>query len=187
VRRSKSLPFGGKVDDDAFEDLAEVVSQRLAYTRAVGEITWSPGAKDLWRAEYDKLSRDRYGLAGSLTGRAEAHALRLSMLYALLGGVTEIDVPHLKAALAVWAYAEATAYRLFGGRTGDPLADDLLRILARHPGGIGRWDLHQEAGKNIGAPKIAAALEELAKGGKARSAPQKTGGRDAEVWFPTGK
>ena len=187
VKRSKSLPFGGKIDEDAFAEVASVIAMRLAYTRSVGEITWSAEAAALWRAEYDRLSRERYGLAGSLTGRAEAHALRLAMIYAMLDGVSQIDREHLDAALAVWAYAEATAYRLFGGKTGDPLADDLLRILQRHPTGIGRWALHQEAGKNIAAARIGAALDALEKLGKARSEKKKSGGRDAEVWLATAK
>lgn len=187
VKRSKSLPFGGRIDEDAFSEVATVVAQRLAYTRAVGEIVWSDAARALWIAEYDRLSRDRYGLAGSLTGRAEAHVLRLAMIYALLDGVSLIDREHLEAALAVWAYAEQTAYRLFGGQTGDPLADDLLRVLRRHPAGVGRWDLHQEAGKNIPAVRIGTALAALEAGTLARSEKRKTGGRDVEVWFAVAK
>lgn len=183
VRRSKSLPFGGQVDEDQFAGVAEVVAQRLAYTRAVGEVTWSASAADLWRAEYDSLSRERYGLAGSVSGRGEAHTLRLAMLYALLDGVSAIDREHLEAALAVWHYAERTAYRLFGTATGDPLADDLLRVLQRHPAGIGRWALHQEVGKHIPAARIGSALETLGAAGKARHEMRQTGGRDAEVWF----
>ena len=185
VRRSKSLPFGGKVDEDALADVAKRVAARLAYARAVGEVIWDAAAAALWGdgGEYDRLSRERYGLAGSLTSRAEAHALRLAMTYALLDGVSEIGRPHLDAALAVWAYAEQTAYRLFGGLTGDPLADDLLRVLRRHTNGVGRWELHQECGKNIPAARIGQALETLRAAGRARSEKRKTGGRDIEVWF----
>ena len=185
VKRSKSLPFGGRVDEDAFAEIAERVSSRLAYARAVAEITWSKAAAELWSigGEYDRLSRERYGLAGSLTGRAEAHTLRLAMMFALLDGLSVIHLEHLHAALAVWAFAEATAYRLFGGLTGDPLADDVLRVLTRHPAGVGRWALHQEVGKNIPAARIGSAVETLQTLGKARCEMRKSGGRDAEVWL----
>ena len=62
-----------------------------------------------------------------------------------------------------------------------------MRILQKHPTGIGRWALHQEAGKNIAAARIGAALEALEKLGKARSEKKKSGGRDAVVWFANAK
>ena len=189
VRRSKVLPFGGKVDEAAFAEVAEAVSSRLAYARTVGEIKWGAEAAEVWDkgGEYERLSRERYGLAGSLTGRAEAHTLRLAMIYAMLDGVNQIGREHLDAALAVWAYAEQTAYRLFGGQTGDPLADDILRVLQRHPAGIGRWELHQECGKNIPAARICKALDTLQGAELARCEKRKTAGRDAEVWLPVAK
>jgi hypothetical protein len=46
--------------------------------------------------------------------RAEAHTLRLSMLYAILDTQAEIQPLHLDAAYALWRYSEASALRLFG-------------------------------------------------------------------------
>ncbi len=182
VRRSQELPFGGNVDERAFEKLAERVKNRLEFARQAGQINWSMEAAKVWIREYTGLTRERYGLAGSLTSRAEAHTLRLAMLYAVLDGSNVIEVPHLEAGLAVWHHAELTAYRLFGGLTGDPLADDILRMLRKSPTGKRRWDIHQGCGKNIPSTRIEEALATLHGQNQVRSEKQKTGGRDAEVW-----
>ena len=47
------------------------------------------------------------------------------------GRETHIELTHLKAALAVWAYCEASAKYIFGSTLGDPMADDILRALKR--------------------------------------------------------
>jgi hypothetical protein len=186
VRRSKLLPFGGNVDEDAFAALAARVAELLDAARVEGRVTWSAEAAAQWDSggTYAHLSRERYGLAGNLTSRAEAHVVRLALLYALLDGKREIGLAHLEAALAVWNYAEATAYRLFGSSTGDPLADDLLRYIRGATAGIGRWELHQCIGKNTPAAKIGAALELLRSRNLARCEMLKTTGRAAETWFP---
>src|SRR3712207_8342266 len=46
------------------------------------------------------------GLFGAVTGRAEAHVLRLSCLYAALDMSDTVTVTHLRAALALWRYCE---------------------------------------------------------------------------------
>jgi hypothetical protein len=185
VRRARELPFGGAVDEQSFQVLAGRVAERLTFARKAGVVTWGPEAAAEWDGGkvYSRLARDRYGLAGNLTSRAEAHVLRLAVLYAVLDGSAVIGKPHLAAALAVWEYAEQTAYRLFGGQTGVPLADDILKLLRQSPGGRARWELHQEVGKNIPAERFEAALELLAGAGWVRSETRKTGGRDAEVWI----
>ena len=73
----------------------------------------SPAARDLWYQLYPILTADRPGLWGKVTSRGEAQTLRLSMIYAVLDGSTTIEVPHLRAGLAVWQYAEASARLIF--------------------------------------------------------------------------
>lgn len=185
VRRSKLLPFGGNVDEEKFAELAARVAERLEEAREESRVPWGAEAAALWDTggTYAHLSRERHGLAGNLTSRAEAHVVRLALLYALLDGKREIGLAHLEAALAVWNYAEATAYRLFGSATGDPLAEDLLRYIRGAPAGIGRWKLHECIGKNTQAAKIGAALQTLRARNLARCEMLKTTGRAAETWF----
>ena len=140
-------------------------------------------AREMWAEVYPVVSRDRYGLAGSLTGRAEAHVLRLSLIYAILDRAPAIGPVHLAAGLAVWAYSECSVDRIFGDSTGNPLADDVLRLLrAAGPRGITKTDLHAMTGRNYSAERIGQALALLLQAGRARAENRKTGGRPAEVW-----
>jgi hypothetical protein len=80
-------------------------------------------------------------LPGAVQGRAAAHVLRLSMLYALVDGTLHIDVSHLLAALALWEYVEASALYIFD-EDDDPKATRLLKAL-RDAGdkGLSRSDI----------------------------------------------
>ena len=53
-------------------------------------------------------------------------AVRLRRIYALLDAARVIRREHIEAGLAVWDYAERSAAHIFGGLTGDPLADRLF-------------------------------------------------------------
>jgi hypothetical protein len=66
-------------------------------------------ARRHWHEIYPKLSGESIGLTGSVCNRAEAQALRLSILYALSEGSSTIELKHLKAALALWEYSKASA------------------------------------------------------------------------------
>jgi hypothetical protein len=70
-------------------------------------------ASDLWDNLYPEISKDHPGLIGSVINRAEAQIMRLAITYALIDNKYNIDTPHLKAALAFWEYAEASAKYIF--------------------------------------------------------------------------
>jgi uncharacterized protein DUF3987 len=99
-------------------------------------------AQTLWEDVYaSELSVERFGLAGAVCARAEAHTLRLSMLYALLDESTVIRREHLEAALALWRYCEASARLVFGDRLGDQIADAILAALHGAPQGLTRHEI----------------------------------------------
>jgi hypothetical protein len=113
--------------------------------------------------------------------------VRLALVYALLDGAANIDLPHIKAALAVWEYAEASAAHIFGASLGDNVADDILRAL-QHAGreGMTRTAIRDLFGRNQSGDRIGAALALLMSSGKARrSEVRQAEGRPAEVWFAT--
>jgi hypothetical protein len=141
----------------------------------------------MWRELYPALSGDRHGLAGCLTGRAEAHVLRLSVIYALLDRSPVVRADHLTAAVAVWEYAEQSVVCIFGDSTGNPLADTILTLLRQAPGGLTRTEIREMAGKNLPADRIGQALGLLAQMGLARCEARDTGGRPSEQWFPVRK
>jgi hypothetical protein len=134
-----------------------------------------------------QLSTERPGLFGDVTNRAEALALRLSMLYALLDGTDTIGESHVRAALGVVDYSLRSCAILFGGRTGSNLADRLLRVLTT-AGEIGLTQTEifsQVFGRNVPATEIAQALGLLEEIGRVYSQEVRTGGPGRPVvrWF----
>jgi hypothetical protein len=131
VRRSKFLPEGGgEVDLDA------IVKRLHAAVKAVkgrGRIDRDAAAKELWNEEYRRITQGRDGLRGALCDRAEAHVLRLSLLYALLDSSSVIRPEHLQAALAVWDYCERSIEHVFGGASGDADRERILGALVSGP------------------------------------------------------
>lgn len=181
-RRSKILPDGG-AELDLFP-LGQKFQLALAASKNVNELHRTSAAAKLWREVYSRLtSETRTGLYGAVTSRAEAQVLRLSSVYALLERATHVDVAHLRAALALWDYADASARNIFGEDTEDPLAVKVRGIIAEHAEGITRTGIHNALNRNIPAAAIVQALASLRdKGDAERIVNAQTGGRPAERW-----
>jgi hypothetical protein len=118
-----------------------------------------------------------------VTGRAEAQVVRLACVYALMDSSSAIESEHLKAALAVWDYAEASARYIFGDATGDADADRVEEMLSGAPEGLTRTEIRDGFGRNIRSERIRAALELLERLGRVFKVIEQTGGRPAERWF----
>jgi hypothetical protein len=181
------LPFPGRLDDAVADRLAGKLRDILTSKVLGREITFSPEARELWKAEYPTLSAEKPGLFGFLVARAEAQALRLSMVYALLDSTYYIEPAHLRAALAFWRYSEGSAKYVFGDMLGDPVADAILDALRRYgPQGMTRTDISNLFGRNKSSDQISQALALLVKHGRARlsSKSAATGhGSTAEIWI----
>ena len=182
VRRSKELPFGGDQVDTT--RLVERIRD-LLYRLLLGDtpVSWDAGAARLWRQVYGELSRDRAGLVGSVTSRAEAQVVRLALTYALLDGEAKIAEPHLQAALELWRYCEQSVDVIFGTSTGDPVADEIDRMLKKSPDGLTRANIYDLLGRNRSKDEIGRALALLLSAGAARSETRPTRGRPEERWF----
>jgi hypothetical protein len=186
VRRSKELPFGGSLDDSVTLALGERLRQKIASAKPVGRVEMTDAAQEQWRAVYSKLSAAQPGLLGAVVARGEAQVVRLALIYALLDGEAEIEVPHLEAALAVWEYCESAAAFVFGDLLGDPVADEIARALQHAgPEGMTRTGIRDLFGRNRAGDRIGAALALLATQGRARMETRKTSGHPAEVWVAT--
>jgi hypothetical protein len=189
VKRSKELPEGGRLDDATLTPLRMRLANALRACRP-GEINRDDDARAIWRGVYSDLSAERPGLTGALLGRAEAHVLRLSLLYALMDSSLIIRAPHLMAAIALWDYCEASVRYVFGDSLGDPVADELLQELRRRSRGMSRTEIRDLFQRNASAERIVRALALLRENGLAGLAPcqtSETGGRPAERWFATRK
>jgi hypothetical protein len=96
-----------------------------------------------------------------------------------------VQVPHLKAAVAIWTYSERSAQLLFNERTGHRLADYLLLVLRAHPDGLTRTDLSDVLGRNRRADEIHEVLQLLRDYGLAvvvREPVAQLGGRPVHRW-----
>jgi hypothetical protein len=184
IRRSKELPFGGDLPDSEIRRLGNRFEEVLREVRSFGRISMTGAARRKWETVYSALSAGQESLLGAMTARAEAQTVRLALIYALLDGKGEIDEPHLRAALAVWEYCEASAAHIFGGALGDPIPDDILRALHQAgPTGMSRTAIRDLFGRNQSGHRLGAALSLLLTRGRARTETRETGGRPVEMWF----
>jgi hypothetical protein len=182
VRRVRLLPEGGDPDPLKGTGLSRYLTSVLTHARTVGRATLSSAARELWWQIYPQLTQPADGLLGQLTARAEAHTIRLALLYTLLDGQKTIEPEHLHPALALWDYAQRSAAWALGQTTGDPLAEHIHAALACSPGGLTRTQIRDLCQRNLPADHIEQALADLAAAGRARRQRTLTGGRPAELW-----
>lgn len=185
--RSKELPDPQEMPATEVEALADALQAALEYGAKPWTVKRTAAAGRLWRPAYSRLTSDVPGLVGAVTSRGEAQVMRLAALYALLDQSSEVDVEHLRAALAVWTYCEQTARWVFGDATGDPLSDRFLTALRNaRSDGMTREELREAARSNaVPAEAIEQALGNLRELGLADCRKVRTGGkgRPAECWW----
>jgi hypothetical protein len=177
VKRSKYLPDGGNLTEEEILRLSNLVKAAVDTVKNYGRITMTVEANKLWHGIYKDLSAGQPGLLGAITARAEAQVIRLALIYALLDSCKEIGLGHLKAAVAVWEYCEASAARIFGKMVGDPIADEILRTLKQATNGVSRTALRDIFSRNLSGGRLGAALDLLRLRGLARMEVKETAGR----------
>jgi len=183
ARRSKSLADGGQAGEIDWRPFDRRLQKAVEVARGVGQMTRDENARQLWHAIYDRLSEGQPGLLGAVLSRAEAQVLRLACIYALLDSKSVIMPEHLKAALAVWEYSEASARFIFGDALGDPVADEILRALRGSENGLTRTEIRDLFGRNKDAQQVLRALALLQEHALAEFRNETTDGRPAERWF----
>jgi hypothetical protein len=182
VRRSKCLPDPASVPDAL---LAPLIGELRAVAAHYQDrlLVRDAQARALWAAIYPKLSEGEAGLLGAILARAEAHVLRLSLIYAVLDRAPVIRAEHLQAALALWDFADASARRIFGGRLGITMADTIMAALRLGP--QTRTKIRDLFKRNKSSAEIEAVLSLLVEGGKAKRSirpPEGGDGRPVEAW-----
>ena len=182
VKRSKLLPHGGNLSDSDLRPLAKRLAEVISYTKLVRQIRMQDSTARLWEKVYPELSEGQPGLYGAVTGRAEAQVIRLALLYALLDKEAEISVEHLKAGLAIWDYADASARFIFGDATGDPVKDTILTSLRTSPDGLSRTEISRLFQGHQKSDRINRSLEDLHQLGRVKKGSIDTDGRPTEVW-----
>lgn len=183
VQRSKLLPSPPPFAGPHIQELVEGIEHRLRQAQSVERMYRSDAAEKLWDRWYKEISVDGEGTIGVLTERAEAHVLRLSMIYALTDGSEVILPAHLQAARALWEYSVRSVAYVWGGTTGNVIADRIFEEL--HFGPMTRWEIANEIfSRNLGSQALEAALQLLKAQGRVAAERVKTAGRGrpAERW-----
>ena len=86
VKRARLLPTGGSLSEEAIMDMASKVKEAVDYAKETNRVFLADEVRTFWNETYATLSANRIGLLGALTARAEAHTVRLALIYALLDG-----------------------------------------------------------------------------------------------------
>lgn len=178
VRRSKCLPDGGQIESVDLGPLIMRLSKAIEFGTRLYEMHRDAEAAELWRSVYPKLSEGQPGLYGALLGRAEAHVMRLAVIYALLDQSADIRLPHLEAALAVWDYCQASVIYIFGDTIGNPIADAILSEL-KNRRSMTLTEVSDLLGRHAKSEQIASALAVLRSMDLIEIEHTKTSGRPA--------
>lgn len=185
VKRSKYLPDGGNLEESQLNEVVSEMKTATEFAKNVGVIKRNEEASECWRKIYKPLSDGHVGLAGSVTSRAPAQTLRLSMLYALLDRSKVIRLEHLRAGLALWRYCEVSAKYIFGSSLGNKIADEIYEALQKSPNGMSRNDIREHFNNNKSSKVIQEALELLIEVGRIENYSKKTFGRPKEIFRVT--
>lgn len=113
VRRTKKLAFPQPMNDSKVTALAERLADAVRRASCEGEIKLSIDARAYWAVKYHEVSNDESGVLGSVTARAEAHVMRLSLLFCLLDCCLEIERKHIEAACALVEFCNKSVQYIF--------------------------------------------------------------------------
>jgi len=182
VERSKKLPFGGEFDITEHLQLTEMLQDAVKFAKDTERVIWAEETRDLWADIYSQLSEGKPGIVGLLTARAEAYATRLACIYALLDKSVEIRPEHLKAALAIWDYVEASTRYIFQEMTGNLLADEIFEALMVESKGLSLTEINNLLGRHKSSEEISTALNLLKSLGMVNIEEIQTKGRSRKVW-----
>jgi hypothetical protein len=163
-KRSKRLPDGGGAPEQVVDALAAELRQRVEHSRTFRRIERDTEAQQLWRDAYEALTPDVAieGHYAAVVARAVPQVLRLSLTFALLDeqeGPSVIRAEHLRAAIAVWDYAQASAWFVFGDVAANVDLTRLCEAVDKADGhSLTRTEIYSTV---FGSNKKAAAIEEL--------------------------
>jgi hypothetical protein len=185
-RRVRLLPEGGNPDPLKGTGLDRQLATTLTTAQRTGQLRLSAPARRAWTDAYQRLAEPQPGIAGAISARAEAHTIRLALIYALLDNAQQIQPAHLNAALALWNYAQRSASWALERSTGNPLAHQIHAALTHAlPDGLTRTQLRDLLHRNPTTTQLDHALAALADDGKITSQRVLTAGRPAELWTAT--
>jgi hypothetical protein len=178
VDRSKLLPFGS----DQLAQVRDAIRLGLRFAGEHRALPLDSAARERWIEIYPHLSAAQPGLAGAASARAEAHVVRLALIYALLDCSATIGHEHLEAALAVWRYSADSARWIFGDSLGDPTADEIWAATKERPAGVTRTEVSDMFSRFVARHKTAVLFPDALCGRRSRRSTM-TGANGSVVAF----
>jgi hypothetical protein len=142
----------------------------------------SPEADQWWCDEvYAELTPEHVaeGPVAMIVARAAPQVLRMAMTYALLDSSAVVEIEHLRAAVELWRYVVASTSHVFGGSTGNPTLDKIVKAV-RDAGAAGmtRQEIRRDVLKrNHPAEEVDALLSQLVTLGYREEVHPAAGGR----------
>jgi hypothetical protein len=189
VNRSQYLPEAPPTPDHVLDPLAQQLQTVLNVPERTQSVGLTPAALEYWRTEYHRLSQlaeEADPQIEGLLSRAPAQTRRLALIYAITANAVEVDVDHLKAALAIVEFSRQTVEYLFReykpSGTVKMIAADPKTVAARILEGLGygpmsRTDMTNMFHRNRSSEEIDAALALLRADGKILEETEATKGR----------
>ena len=166
ARRQKLVPDPLPMPQSELDSIQRHLLKILSRVGHGYEIKLGAEAKEAWGCTYyPKLTRDRPGLIGCITNRAEAQSLRLAMIYCLLAGETFITLDHLESGIAFWNYCFQSARHIFHGKQADNRTQTIFEALQKAGALTGR-ELYGLFKNNISKEGLETALAELMTSGQ---------------------
>lgn len=181
---TKLMPTPGVLEDDVVAGFGARLRRAVEFGRSVGEVTPTAAFEDEWRSLYFVLRLRSSGghVLDSLTARAAPHIKRLALVFALLDASAVLDVPHLRAAAALWDYCEASVAYVWGGTLGSSRLDALYdALVTAGEQGLTRTEVSAVFSNNVNKGDLDALVLELVQRGLARKMTVPTAGRPREV------
>ncbi len=178
VRRSKFLPEGGGEINPS--EIVSKLHNAVVLAKGRGPVERDALTKDFWATVYPELTCGQPGIRGALSSRAEAHVLRLSLLYALLDASEEIKLTHLRAALAVWNFCQRSINYVFPQRSGDADTNRILDAMAAGP--ISMTELFDVFKRNTTRDWLLAKMAQLVSKGYAAETSKEMNRKTVPAW-----
>lgn len=183
-RRSKLLPLATEVPPEVLDECANLLPT-WPFTNS-GRVIRTKEADELWTDIYYHLAQREESIVTTLTARAEAQVLRLSMIFAILEQSKKddkfiIQPKHIEAAMAVWQYVEDSTRYIFTSEETDSITQQILDALKLAP--LTQAQIYVDVfGRHVPAKRIAEALQQLQEKERIRSRKEATAGRPVTIW-----
>jgi hypothetical protein len=146
AHRTKSLPSARSTSGRELAQFIQPLQEAIRFAqKAPEDFGWSEEAWQLWCDVYPGLTQKHPNeMVDALSARGRPLVRRMSICYALTDCSDRVELPHLEAALALWAYHVQTIEYVWGSRLGNRDADSLIRALTEHTAGLSATQITQD-------------------------------------------